>query len=130
MNLEDKYKSYPLEISPKMNELRELILNIAKNDDEIDFLKEDLKWGEPSFITKTSGSTLRIDWKKKNPDSISLFVNCRTKLISIFKELFPDDFDYIGNREMRIPLNKDYSAKKVAKCIELILKYHLIKNKF
>jgi hypothetical protein len=129
-NVEKKYALYPKEIRLKILDLRELILSIATNDTEIDFIGEELKWGEPSFLTKTSGSTLRIDWKEKNQDKLSLYVNCRTRLISIFKELFPEEFVYIGNREVQMPLNGRYSKKKLAKCIELVLKYNLIKNQF
>jgi hypothetical protein len=128
--LKAKYNSYPTSIKKEILELRELIFEVIEKDDEIDFYEETLKWGEPSFLTKSSGSTLRIDWKTKNPDCISLFVNCRTKIISIFKELYPNDFQYIGNREIRLSLNDTYSKNKLKKCIEVVLKYNLIKDKF
>jgi len=128
--VKDKYNSYPIEVQPIIIELRNLILEVANNDDDIDFIGEDLKWGEPSFLTKSSGSTIRIDWKQKNPDNISLYVNCRTKLISIFKELYPEEFEYVDNRELRLPLKRKYSKKKLVNCIELALKYNLIKKKF
>ena len=128
--LKAKYNSYPSSIKKEILELRELIFEVIEKDDEIDFYEETLKWGEPSFLTKSSGSTLRINWKTKNPDSISLFVNCRTKIISIFKELYPNDFQYIGNREIRLSLNDPYSKNKLKKCIEVVLKYNLIKDKF
>jgi hypothetical protein len=130
MKVDEKYNSYPPQVKPKLIELRKLILNIANTVEEVDFIGEDLKWGEPSFLTKSSGSTIRMDWKQKNPDSISLFVNCQTKLIAIFKELYPEDFEYVGNRELKIPLKKKYSKQKLSMCIELALKYNLIKNKF
>jgi hypothetical protein len=125
-----KYSSYPPKVKPELQKLRKLILDIALKDKDIDLIDEDLKWGEPSFITKTSGSTLRIDWKQKRPESISLFFNCRTKLISMFKEIYPDDFNYIGEREIRLPLAKKYPIKKLSKCIEMTLKYNHIKNNF
>ena len=128
--IEDKYDSYPPIVKNEVLELRKIILDIALADNDIDFIGEDLKWGEPSFITKSSGTTLRIDWKEKNPNSISIFVNCRTKLISIYKDIYPDDFEYIGNREIRLSLLKRYSTKKLSKCIELALKYNLIKDNF
>jgi len=128
--VEEKYKSYPPAIRKELLALRKTILEVANKDKEIDFIQEALKWGEPSFLTKSSGSTLRIDWKQKSPDHISIFVNCRTQLISIFKKLYPNDFDYIGNRELRLPLHGKYSKTKLKKCIESILKYNLIKDKF
>lgn len=128
--VEEKYNSYPPKALVELKKLRELVLKIANSNDDIDFIGEDLKWGEPSFITKSSGSTLRIDWKPKNPEYISLFFNCKTKLISIFKEIYPTEFEYIGEREIRLPLAKKYPIKKLSKCIELSLKYNLIKNNF
>lgn len=125
-----KYNSYPDQVQPRILELRDIILEIANNNPEIDFIGEDLKWGEPSFLTNSSGSTIRIDWKKKNPNTISIFVNCQTKLISIYKELYPYDFEYIGKREIRLPLDEKYSKKNIRKCIELALKYNLIKDDF
>ena len=128
--VEAKYKSYPPAVRKEILAIRKLILEVAKKDVDIDFVEEALKWGEPSFLTKSSGSTLRIDWKEKSPGCISLFVNCQTKLVSMFKDLYPDDFDYVGNRELRLPLNGKYSRGKLKKCIELVLKYNLVKGSF
>ncbi|MCR9203750.1 MAG: hypothetical protein NXH75_04170 [Halobacteriovoraceae bacterium] len=128
--VEEKYKSYPPMVKKEILILRKMILETVKNDSDIDFSGEALKWGEPSFLTKSSGSTLRLDWKAKSPEHISLFVNCQTKLISMFKELYPFDFEYVGNRELRIPLRVKYSKEKLKKCIELALKYNLVKDSF
>lgn len=128
--VEAKYKSYPPAVKKEMLALRKIVLEIAKKDKDIDFIDEALKWGEPSFMTKSSGSTLRIDWKEKSPESISVFVNCKTKLILMFKELYPHDFEYLGNREIRLPLKEKYSKTKLKKCFELVLKYNLMKDSF
>lgn len=128
--VETKYKGYPLAVKQDLLVLRKLILDVAKNDKDIDFIDEALKWGEPSFLTKSSGCTLRIDWKEKSPGNISLFVNCRSRLIEMFKELYPNDFEYIGNREVRLPLKGKYPKAKLKKCIELVFKYNLIKKSF
>jgi hypothetical protein len=126
--VKQKYLSYPKAVQPRIGELRALVLKVAEKYDEIDFIGEDLKWGEPSFITKSSGSTFRLDWKSKNPESISLFFYCQTKLISTFKEMYPNDFHFEGNREIRLPLNKKLPIRKLSKCIELAFKYNLIKK--
>ena len=128
--VEAKYKSYPPMVKKEMLALRKIILEIANKDKDIDFTEEALKWGEPSFMTKSSGSTLRINWQEKFPESISVFVNCQTKLISMFKELYPSDFEYVGSRELRLPLKGKYSKFKLKKCFELALKYNLVKDSF
>ena len=128
--IEQKLNRYPDIIQEKIRELRNIILNVAQRNSEIDFIGEDLKWGELSFMTKSSGSTIRIDWKEKSPKNLSLYVNCQTKLIKIFKELYPDDFEYVGNRELRLPLDDVYPKDKFEKCVELALIYNLIKSEF
>ncbi|GAC16230.1 DUF1801 domain-containing protein [Aliiglaciecola lipolytica] len=107
--------------------LRELLLNVANNTPEIKHLEETFKWGEPSYITKT-GSTLRMDWKPSKPAHISVFVNCQTKLIETFKELYPQELSYVGNREIALPLNKPLPLQVLAHCFELTFKYQKIKH--
>lgn len=124
----EKYLGYPNHVQNRMRELRNLILTIANNDPSIDYVGEELKWGEPSFITKSSGSTFRIDWKPKRPDTISLYFNCQTKLISTFKEMYPNDFHFEGNREIFLELKLPLKSKKISKCIEMAFKYNLIKK--
>ena len=41
-----------------------------------------------------------------------------------------NDFEYNRNRELRIPIKGKYSKTKLKKCIELVLKYNLVKNSF
>ncbi len=125
--VKDKYNSYPSNVKKFALQIRKIILEVAK-DTDIDFIGEDLKWGEPSFLTKKSGSTFRLDWKKKTPEHLSLFFNCRTKLISTFKEMYPEDFEYVGNREFRLPINQKFSITKFKKCIEIAFKYNLLKK--
>ncbi len=127
-DISEVYNNYPKHVKSEALELRDIILKVAIRDDEIDYGGEVLKWGEPTFVTKTSGSTLRLAWKADRPNSISLFVNCRTKLMAAFKQMYPIDFEYIGSREIRLPLGRGYPILKLEKCIELTFKYNLLKN--
>ena len=121
------FKQYPKEAKIKLLELRQLILNVAAKTDGVGEIEECLKWGELSFVTSktNSGSTIRIDWKERDPDHYHLYFNCQTKLISIFKELYPNDFIYGGNRSLSIPLKRRLPKKKLSKCIEIALTYKL-----
>ena len=67
--VKEKFDNYPYDIREKLLDLRELIYYVATNEKTITNIEETLKWNEPSYITK-NGSTLRIDWKKKNPINI------------------------------------------------------------
>ena len=61
------FDNYPKVVRHQLLQLRELVLTAASEIDELDKLEETLKWGEPSYLTK-HGSTVRIDWKEKNPE--------------------------------------------------------------
>ncbi len=105
--LEKKYQSHPAHVRPKIAFLRELILDVASHCEGVGELEETLKWGEPAFLTPEtkSGTTIRIDWKDKKPDQYSMYFNCRTTLIDSFKSLFPQAFQYEGNRAIVFGLN-------------------------
>lgn len=124
-DLKLKYASYPKNVKVKLLALRELILDVAEKTKGVGTIEESLKWNEPSFSTveTKSGSPIRIDWKKKDPDRYHLFVNCNTRLISIFKKLFPDEFEYGGNRSISFPLKGKIPKKQLARCIEIALTY-------
>jgi len=123
----EKFKKYPANIKPKMNYLRKLIINVAKTDESITEIEETLKWGEPSYITKF-GSTLRIDWKDKNPDQYAMYFKCTSKLVPTFQEVFGDLFKYEKTRAILFDLDEEIPEDELKICISLALKYHRIKN--
>lgn len=124
--VKNKFNGYPSNVRTKLLAIRALILEVANKTEEVGILEECLKWNEPSYLTSESksGSTIRIDWKAKDPKNYHLYFNCRTKLIEIFKELYPDDFDYIGNRCISFRLSDTIPKKKLFKCIEIALTYN------
>lgn len=122
----NKFASYPDEVRSKLEYLRLLIIEVA-DEQGIEDIEEALRWGEPSYISK-SGSAIRIDWKKKQPDRYSIFFNCNTKLVSTFAEIYPDTFSYAGNREIYFKMHESLPNKELKHCIYLALKYHDIKE--
>ena len=128
--VKQKFNSYPKHIKPKMESLRNLIYETAKNTGGVGELEETLKWGEPAYLTsKTkSGTTIRIDWKPKNPDQIGMYVNCNTTLVSTFRSLFADDLKFEGNRAIVFPVKKPIPKKQLMICIRMALRYHLDKK--
>lgn len=127
LNKEKLFANYPETAQARLEELRELIHSVAKKTSGVGDIEECFKWGELSFVTSetNSGSTIRIDWKKKNPDKFHLFFNCQTKLASIFKEIYPNDFQYTGNRRISFGLEERIPKRKLSKCIEIALTYNL-----
>ena len=121
------FKKYPRGIKSKMKRLRKLVLDTAKGIASISEVEETLKWGEPSYLTK-KGSTLRMDWKSKNPGQYAMYFQCTSQLVPTFKKIFPDKFNYEKNRAILFDLNEDIPEEELKECIELALTYHSVKH--
>jgi len=126
--VELKFQSYPKEIKPKLNHLRNLIIETATKDDTIEEIEETLKWGEPSYLVK-KGSTIRIDWKSKTPDQYAIYFKCTSKLVATFQEVYGDIFKYEKTRAILFNLDDEIPEKELKECIQMALKYHSLKNK-
>ena len=124
---ESKFASYPDTVLDKMHALRALIHESAMELPEITKLEETLKWGEPSFLTK-NGSTLRIDWKPKNPDQYAVYFKCTSRLVETFKNVFGNLFDYEKNRAIVFQLDQKVPTSELKKCIKAALLYHMVKE--
>ena len=122
-----KFESYPRHIRPKMQVLRDLILEVATEDESITELEETLKWGEPSYLVK-KGSTIRIDWKPKTPEQYAMYFKCTSKLVSTFKEIYGDTLMYEKNRAILFQVNEKLPRTVLMECIGMALNYHTIKN--
>jgi len=121
------FRNYPKEIKPKMECLRELILETAEGISSISALEETLKWGEPSYLVK-KGSTIRIDYKEKTPNQYAIYFKCTSKLVPTFKEVYGDIFTYENNRAILFGLDEEVPTEALKECIELALCYHELKN--
>ncbi len=121
------FSQYPELVRTKLLALRTLVLETVRESNEISAVEETLKWGEPSFVTKT-GSTIRIDWKQSRPDHYALYFNCKTTLIDTFKEFYRDQLNFEGNRAIIFDLNNSVPVEIVKHCIFLALTYHKRKH--
>lgn len=121
------FNNYPMDIRPKVEHLRDIIIESAREIPEINELEETLKWGEPSYITKY-GSTIRIDWKEKESKRYSIYFKCTSKLVPTFKEIFGDTFDYENNRAIHFDLEQKIPEEELKICIKAALMYHRVKN--
>ena len=123
----EAFNSYPDHIRKKLLKLRQLVLDTASETEEVSSLEETLKWGEPSYIAK-SGSTIRMDWKKSNPNQYAMYFHCKTKLVDTFKELYRDRLKFEGNRAIIFNENDRIPVKELKHCILLSLTYHQRKH--
>jgi len=123
--VEQIIEAYPDAAKSKFYEIRSVIFEIAK-ENELGDIEETLKWGQPSYLSKF-GSTIRVDWRKSNPNNIDVFFNCKTVLIETFKEIFDDELTYRGNRVVVIELSNPV-PDALKTCILMALNYHKLKK--
>ncbi|WP_114749714.1 DUF1801 domain-containing protein [Pleomorphovibrio marinus] len=121
------FANYPPTVRKKMQFLRELVIEAAEETEGIDQLEETLKWGEPSFVTK-HGSTLRMDWKEKEPNQVSMYFQCTSRLVETFRIVFEHTFQFEGNRAIVFQLNQKIPVLELKDCIKASLTYHKVKH--
>lgn len=128
-SVKDKFDSYPDHIKPKMNALRTLIYQVAEHTKGVGQITETLKWSEPAYLTSKpkSGTTIRMDWKERNPDQIGIYVNCNTSLVERYRTMFSDELEFEGNRAIMIPVEDPIPEKELKICFQMALRYHLDK---
>ncbi|MEM7550792.1 MAG: DUF1801 domain-containing protein [Bacteroidota bacterium] len=125
--VEAVFNDYPDLSKKKMEYLRKLIIETAEEMEGLESLEETLKWGEPSYLTK-HGSTIRIDWKAKNPDQYAMYFQCTSQLIPTFRFIYNDLFKFEGNRAIIFQMNEKIPEKELKTCIRTALIYHKVKN--
>jgi Domain of unknown function (DU1801) len=129
--LAQTFEDYPASMRERLLSLRALIFEVASEHPAVGELEEALKWGEPAYLTSASksGSTIRIAWKAKQPDQVSMYFNCQTNLVETFRTLFPSGLQFVGNREIVLPQEQKLPRAELALCIEAALTYHLRRGK-
>tara|TARA_R110000868_G_scaffold83673_7_gene236075 strand:+ start:422 stop:841 length:420 start_codon:yes stop_codon:yes gene_type:complete len=125
--VKEVFNAYPKHVKPKLLYLRELVLEEAKKVNGLEKLEETLKWGEPSYVTK-HGSTLRMDWKSKSPNQYAMYFQCSSRLVSTFKIIYKNEFNFEGNRAIVFKLNDKVAETELKRCILLALTYHKVKH--
>lgn len=120
------FESYPVPARRKLLALRELIYRTAAATPGVGELEETLKWGEPAYLTSQSksGSTVRIAWKKAQPDSYAMYFNCQTTLVDTFRTLFPNELVFEGNRAIVFNTSEAIPVDAMAFCVAAALTYH------
>jgi Domain of unknown function (DU1801) len=120
------FEAYPASMRRKMLALRDIIFSTAAETDGVGELEETLKWGEPAYLTSStgSGSTIRIAWKKTRPREYAMVFNCRTTLVETFRTLFPGDFTFEGNRALVFSEAAAVPRDALVFCIATALTYH------
>jgi hypothetical protein len=106
--------------------LREMIFEVAAEDDQIGQIEETLRWGEPAYITqkKKTGSTIRLAIEKAS-GTPAVFFNCKTTLVEEFREKFGGSLSYVKNRAVLLDGEGETFEAALKICIAAALSYHL-----
>jgi hypothetical protein len=129
--VEAVFSAYPTALRAKLLALRRLILETASATEGVGEVQETLKWGQPSYLTNAtkSGSTIRIDRVKAGGSQYAMYVHCQTDLVATFRELYPTEMTYGGNRSIIFDADDDIPEPALRHCVALALTYHLNKHK-
>lgn len=123
------FHSYPDDVRERLLFLRNLIFEVGTTTEGVGQIEEALRWGQPSYLTvkPKSGSTIRIDQTSAENAQVAMYFHCQTNLVSTFRQLYPTEFKYEGNRA--IVFDEDaISIDELKVCIKMGLTYHLNKK--
>jgi hypothetical protein len=120
------FAAYPANIRAKLKVLREIIFETAETIDSVGAIEETLKWSQPSYLTAEtgSGSTIRIGRVKPDDDRIAMYFHCQTDLVETFREFYPTQMEYGGNRSILFDAAAKIPKKALRHCVGLALTYH------
>lgn len=122
------FAAYPLPVRRPLLALRTLIFDTAAVTPGVGELEETLKWGEPAYLTphSRSGSTVRLGWSAKRPDTCAMYFNCQTDLVDTFRTLFAQDLRFEGNRALVFRVGEPLPPEDVLTfCVAAALTYHV-----
>jgi hypothetical protein len=120
------FSAFPEHVRARLLEVRNLIFKTAADIEGVGPLKETLKWGEPAYLTETtgSGSTIRLGWFRSSERECAMLFNCRTTLVADFRDRFPDVLAYEKNRAILVDAREPLPEAPLSVCLAMALTYH------
>ena len=114
----------------RLNELRDIIYQVAATTEGVGSIEEALRWQQPSYLTLEtgSGSTVRIDAIKGDPNKYAMYLLCQTGLVNHFKQIYPKTFQFEGNRALIFDVADELPQAELRHCVSMALTYHLRKG--
>jgi len=97
-NVAAVFLNFPDTVMDDLLDLRALILATHANTARVGELVEDLRWGQPAYLTEkpVTGSTLRLGCGKSG--HVAVFFHCQSRLIETFRSQYEPVFEFEGNR--------------------------------
>lgn len=123
-NIEAVFHGSPGPARGHLLRLRELIFDTAATTPGVGDLEEALRWGQPAYLTRRprSGSTIRLGVPA--PGKVAIYVHCRTTLIAVFRQHFPNGLEYDGNRAVHMADDRPLPLDRIAHLVRAALTYH------
>ena len=121
---------YPAVLRSKLMELRQLIIDTARDTDAVGTLVETLKWNEPAYLPKKPniGTTIRLNAVKGSDTRYAMFIHCQTTLIETFRQHYSNQLEFEGRRAILFDAEQRFPREPVRHCILLALTYHMRKS--
>lgn len=126
-NVELVTAQYPDHIQSRFDEFKSMVHSVAEGIDDIKWIEESIKWNEPTFKSNI-GSPFRFGWSSKASDQFGLYFICTTTLVETYKKLYPDFFNFDGNRGLIFQSNDPFPKEPLLHCIELALRYKKVRD--
>lgn len=116
---------WPNDARSAFEQIRAVILRSAQQAD-VGALCESLKWGQPAWrpVRPRQGSTLRLMWQDNAPQSLALFVDCKTSLSATMQDIYPTVFKYEKQRALRFDIAAPLSVDAIDHLARLTFTYH------
>ncbi|UYV37038.1 DUF1801 domain-containing protein [Rhodobacteraceae bacterium D3-12] len=105
--------------------LRALVLGVARDTPEAGRVSEELRWGQPAYLTPEtkSGTTIRLGAPKSG--GFALFVHCQTSLIEDFRPIAPEGTRFDGKRAVLFDKPEEVQPDALGLLVRAALTYHL-----
>lgn len=118
------FNAFPAEARAGLMALRARIFEVAAATPGVGPVSEELRWGQPAYLTPEtgSGSTIRLGVPKSA--RFALFVHCRTSLISDFQLLTGAAWPVEGNRAVLFSEVSETDDPAIRALIRNALTYH------
>ncbi|MDP3855703.1 DUF1801 domain-containing protein [Phenylobacterium sp.] len=121
------FDRHPPDLRAALMDLRALILAAAAETPRVGQVVETLKWGQPAYLPARPrvGTTVRIDALAGASGGYAMYFHCQTSLLATFRDIYPDDFTFEGDRALIFSTARPIPEEAVKHCVSLALGYHL-----
>jgi hypothetical protein len=82
--VQQAFAAYTGQAQTGMHHLRRLIFTTASAHPQIGRVVEDLRWGQPAYLTPDTGAACSLRIGPRRDGGFALFVHCKTPLIADF----------------------------------------------